>query len=67
MSVTRKDVTDEITEVISPVPYYALKAYEECGGKLQKMMNKDEARLILQNYAILGKKSFISAIQFIIE
>lgn len=67
MTVTRKDVTDEITDVISPVPYYALKSYEECGGKLQKMLNKDEARKILQNYACLGKKSFISAIHFIFE
>ena len=28
-------------------PYYGLKAYEESGGKLEKMLNKDEARLIL--------------------
>ena len=43
-------------------PYYALKSYEDSGEPIEKMLNREEARAILQDYSIVGKKSFIDAI-----
>lgn len=62
ISVTGKDVKDEIKEVVPRVPYYALKAYEERGGRLERLLEKREAIKILRDYAVLGKQSFIEAI-----
>lgn len=49
------------------VPYYALKAYEDNQGKLEKMLNRKEAKLILENYSILGKKAYIDVIQYLVK
>ena len=62
IALSDQEVKDEIADTKPKVPYYALRAYEERGGKLERMLYKDEARLILQDYAIMGKQSFIEAI-----
>ena len=47
ISLSGKDVREEITDSGHGVPYYALKAYEEKGGKFERMLNKKEAILVL--------------------
>lgn len=67
MTLTKKDVKDEIRDFTPSVPFYALKAYEERGGPLDRLLEKKEAIKLLKEYAVLGKQSFIDAIQFLIE
>jgi hypothetical protein len=43
ITVSKKDIREEVAEYKPKVPYYALKAYEEKEGKLEKMLNKEEA------------------------
>jgi hypothetical protein len=65
--VSRSEIRKEVQEYRPPVPFYALKAYEENSGKLERMLNKQEAQQVLQEYGILGKRSFIEAIQYLIK
>jgi hypothetical protein len=44
-----------VQEYRPKVPFYALKAYEEKSGKLERMLNKQEAQSVLAQYGILGK------------
>lgn len=48
------------------MPFYALKAYEDQVGKMEKMLSKKDAQKILEDYSIIGKKSFIEIIQYLI-
>jgi hypothetical protein len=67
LAVTNQDIKDEVADYKPKVPYYALKAYEEKQGKLEKMLNRNEAKLILEQYSLLGKKAYIDVIQYLIR
>lgn len=41
--MTNQDIKDEVADYKPKVPYYALKAYEEKQGKLEKMLNRKQA------------------------
>ena len=43
-TVSRSEIRKEVQDYRPPVPFYALKAYEENSGKLEKMLNKQEAQ-----------------------
>jgi hypothetical protein len=66
MTVTRKEIKDEISDHQPRVPFYALRAYEDHQGKLEKMLSKKDAQKILEDYSIIGKKAFIQIIQYLI-
>lgn len=52
-----------IVELPKPItPYYALKSYELKGSPVDKMLSKDDARLILKQYSLLGRQCYINII-----
>jgi hypothetical protein len=46
-TVSRSEIRKEVQDYRPPVPFYALKAYEENSGKLERMLNKQEAQQVL--------------------
>ena len=53
------------SEAEQRTPHFALKACENEGGVLKTMLEKNEARMIIQNFSILGKASFIEAMNYV--
>ena len=67
LAVTGQEIHKEVQDYQQKVPYYALRAYEERQCKLEKMLNRKEALLILSKYSILGKKAYIDVIQYLVK
>ena len=47
LTISNKDVKDEIADYAPSTPFYGLKAYDENGGKFERMINKKDAIKIL--------------------
>lgn len=46
---------------------YALKAYENNGKPIDKMLKKDEVLIIIADQSMIGKKYFLEAVKYIFQ
>ena len=47
------------------VPYYALNAYERNGGPINHLIGVQQAKEVLKDYSLLGRKCFHHSLKFI--
>ena len=50
---------------VNQVPYYALKAYERNGGPINHLVGREQAKGVLKDYSLLGRRCFYHSLKFI--